>query len=134
MINQDNLLNVIRRTAARFATLYVDDGAERALERATAPGIEGRPVTDRAVDLCSWHEWQRDRLYVRQVAHVVVDRLQGVARGVSQELVKPPLSFSGKQGDAKSKGLLQFRRERRQHGDCSRNMKPANDHLNARRA
>ena len=36
----DDLLHIVRRPPPRFAALHVDDGAERALKRASAAGIE----------------------------------------------------------------------------------------------
>ena len=39
-------LDVVGAAAARFAALHVDDGAERALERAAAAGVERRHVAD----------------------------------------------------------------------------------------
>ncbi len=41
-------LDIVGRAAARLAALHVDDGAERALERAAAAGIEAR-IARRAV-------------------------------------------------------------------------------------
>ena len=40
----DDLLDVVRRAAARFAALHVDDRAEGTLERATASGVEAGHV------------------------------------------------------------------------------------------
>src|SRR6266849_3516288 len=36
----NDLLDVVRRPKARLAALHVDDGAERALERAATAGVE----------------------------------------------------------------------------------------------
>ena len=44
-----DLLDIIRRAAPRLAPLHIDDGAEGALERAAAAGIEARHVADGAL-------------------------------------------------------------------------------------
>ena len=45
------LLDVVRRAAARLAALHVDDGAERALVRAAAAGVEAGVVTGGALEV-----------------------------------------------------------------------------------
>ena len=45
-IGAHDALDVVGAAAARFAALHVDDGAERALERAAAAGVEAGDVAD----------------------------------------------------------------------------------------
>ena len=58
----NDVLDVVRRAASRFPSLHVDDGAERALVRAAAAGIEGRVVACRALDVLAQQERHRRRL------------------------------------------------------------------------
>src|SRR5207248_2166616 len=56
----DDALDVVRRSAARLASLHVDDRAEGTLERATASGVEAGHVARRArstdgADERNWH-------------------------------------------------------------------------------
>ena len=49
-VGPDYLFDVVRRTPPRFATLHVDDRAERTSERATAAGVKTRRRTGRQID------------------------------------------------------------------------------------
>src|SRR5581483_11518356 len=72
----EDALDVVGTAAARFAALYVDDGAERALERAAAAGIEGRDVADGLAHRVA-RQIRNHRVFERrQVVDVIVDRLE----------------------------------------------------------
>ena len=58
----DDALDVVGRAAAGFASLHVDDGAERALVGAAAAGVEGRVVARRALDVLLQQERRRRSL------------------------------------------------------------------------
>ncbi len=58
----DDVLDVVGRAAARFATLHVDDGAERALVGTAAAGIEGRVIAGGALDMLAQQERRRRTL------------------------------------------------------------------------
>ena len=49
-VHAQDLLDAVGGAVARFASLHVDDGAERALEGAAAAGVEARHVADGALD------------------------------------------------------------------------------------
>src|SRR5690606_10773479 len=62
----DELLDVVGRAATRFAALHVDDRAERALERATAPRVEAGIAAERAGDIAGGQEGRRRAFDARQ--------------------------------------------------------------------
>ena len=73
----DDPLDVVGRAPSRFPSLHVNDGAERALVRAAAAGIEGRVIARRALDVLAQQEGYRRRLDRRKVVEIIVDRLEG---------------------------------------------------------
>ena len=118
-------LDVVRRAIARLASLNVDDGAEAALERAAAPGVEAGVVPG---DLCHDGARQhRDRRggHVRHVVQVIVDRLRLARIDVLQELRKPVFALPRVQDHPERLRLFQVRRQFGQHGDAARDVEAA---------
>ena len=78
-------LDIVGGAIARLAPLDVDDGAEAALERAAASGVEAGVVPgDFGHDGARQH-WNRRRSHVRHVVQVIVDRLRLAQIDVLQE-------------------------------------------------
>jgi hypothetical protein len=116
----------------RLATLHVDDGAERALERAAAAGVEACVVADRAPHEFMRQERPRRPVDARQVFHVVVDRLQAPGRSVADEIVEPVLRLAGKQRDTHLAGEIEVDRAPIEHREAAGNVEPADRHPDAR--
>ncbi len=75
-IGAHDRLDVVGRAVARFAALHIDDGAEAALERTAAAGIEARIMAGDP----RHHRTRQDRIdrrrHFRHVAEIIVDRLR----------------------------------------------------------
>ena len=127
-------LDVVRVAPARFAALHIDDGAERALERAAAPGIEGGQ--DAVIALDEPPRQIRDGLVlqVRQVVHIVVDRLRRAAMDVLEEALEMLLRLAGVERDPEIDRLLELRRQLFEHRHHARDVEAADRHLHALRA
>ena len=118
-------LDIVGGPIARLAPLDVDDGAEAALERAAASGVEARVVPgDFGHHRARQHRDRRGG-HVRHVVQVIVDRL-GLARiDVLQELREPVFALPRVQDHAERLRLFQVRRQFGQHGDAARDMETA---------
>ncbi len=124
-------LDVVGGAAARDAALNVDDGAETALERTAAPGVETRDVAADLADLGLGQDRHRHLRDVWQVVHVIVKRLERAVVCVAQHALETPLGFAGEQRDAEIHRLLQFRLDARQHRQRARDMEAADRDLHA---
>jgi hypothetical protein len=122
-------LDVVGRAVARLAALDVDDGAERALERAAAAAVEARIVVEIAMN----HLGRQDRdgrvLEPRQIVHVIVEWLEIPGMGVPEHLVHAAFRLAGEDRDAEILGLPDLRRNLRQHGQAAADMEAADAHL-----
>ena len=127
----DDPLDVVGRAAARLAALHVDDGAERALERAAAAGVEARVIARGAPDASARQIGHAACLERRQVVEVIVERLERARGGVAQHAVEPPLGLAGEQRDPEVEGLLKVGVHLRQHGEAAGDMEPADDDRDA---
>ena len=124
-------LDVVGAAAAGFAALHVDDGAERALERTAASGVEGRHIADGLAHRVARQE-RRHRVFQRgQIVDVIIDRLEQACGGIAQHLVHAAFRFAGKQRDAHVERLLQVSHDVRKHRQHAGDMKAADDHGNA---
>ena len=126
------MLDVVRRAAARLAALHVDDGAERALIRTAAAGVERGVMIGRAFQVLRRQERRRRRFQPRQLVHVIVDRLRAChARRRARRVEAALFRFAGEQAAAHVERLLQIGLHAGQHGDAAGNMKAADHHRNA---
>ena len=124
-------LDVVRRAPPRFPPLHVDDGAERALERAAAPGVEGGHVAD-GLAYGIAREIRRHRVFQRrQIVDVIVDRLERTGGGITQDLVHAPFRFAGKQSDAHVERLLQVGHDGGKHRQHAGDVETPDDHRDA---
>ena len=123
----DGFFDIVGRAAARLAPLHVDDGAERALIRAAAPGVETRQMLHGPAQIVGRQDGNRARLDRRQIVEVVVDRLQRSVRGIAQDRVDPPLEFTGEQADADVEGGAQVGLQLGQHRETAGDVESA-DH------
>ena len=131
----DHLLDVVGRAPARDAALHVDDRAERALIGAAAAGIERRIGAGDAVDHIVGEVGDRLAGKVRQILHVIVDRLRGAGPDfLEQRLVTAVLRLAGEDRAADVDGLLDVRRDRLQHRKAAGDMEAADRDGDARRA
>jgi hypothetical protein len=130
-----NVLDIVGVAITRLAALDVDDRAERALERAAAPGVEAGAGAGRARQPIARQE-RRDRAFqVRQVVHIIVERPQRATIGVAQHLIEPSvLRLAGENGYAQILGLADVGRQLRQHGEAAGDVKATDADLDARRA
>ena len=130
----NDLLDVVRRAEARLAALHVDDGAERALKRAAAAGVEARVGAGGALDELARQEGDGRAANARQVVHVIVERLELALGGVAQNGVEPAFRLAGKQGDSQIAGELKVNGGSVQHRQAAGNVEPAHRDRNVRRA
>ena len=122
----DDRFEVVGAAEAALAALHVDDGAERALERAAAAEIEARLAALVAGERRRRQMRRRRALDARQVVHVVVERLQPAVPGVEQHLVEPAfLGLAGIDRDAHVHGRLDLGRHDRQHRQAAGGMEAA---------
>jgi hypothetical protein len=117
-----------------FRPCTFDDGAERALERTAAAGIEARHALDCLPQMLGGKNRRRRRFESGQVFQVVVDRLQRAVRRVGEDFIHPPFQFAGEQADAHIDRNLQVGLQAGQHGEASGYMEPADHHRKAGRA
>ena len=123
---------IVGSAEAALAALHVDDGAERALERAAAAEIEARLAAFVAGQGCRRQAGRRCALDARQIVHVVVERLQRAVPGIEQDGVEPAfLGLAGEDRDAHVHGRLDLRRHDRQHRQAARGMEAAHRHRQA---
>jgi hypothetical protein len=130
-VGAQDAFDVVGAAPAGLASLHVDDGAERALERAAASGIEaGHALYGPAHPAAGEqrHDGARER---RQVVDEIVGRPQAVRGGVAQDLVHAAFGFPGKQRDPHVEGLLQVGRRRGEHRKHAGDMEPADDDRDA---
>ena len=121
-----DLFQIVRRADAALAPLHVDDGAERALVGAAAAEIDARQVADGALHVLARQERRRLAGELRQVVHVVVQRLERAVVGVAQHLIEPV--FFRLAGEKRNAHLLRgfdVGRQFRQHGDAAGDMESA---------
>ncbi len=128
----DDLLHLFDGAAARLAALHVDDGAERALERAAAAGVKAGVLADGAADGRGGQHRRGRALQRWQVVQVVIERLQLAVPRVAQNLIEAVLlGLAGEERDAHVHRLLQLRRDAAEHRQAARNVKAAEAHLNS---
>ncbi len=118
-------LDIVGVARARLASLDVDDRAEAAHERAAAAGVEARPHTRGPRHDLGGEVRRRHALQPREVAHVVVERLQLAAIGGLQQFVEASLRFPGEERDAEIHRVAKLRRHVRQHREATADVKPA---------
>ena len=124
-------LNIVSGAIARLSPLDVDDGAEAALERAAAFGVEARVVPRHLGHDGAWQHRDRRRGHVRHVVQVIVNRLWPAQIDVLQEFPKPALALSCVEDHPERLRLFQVRRQFGQHGDAARDMKAADSDRHA---
>ena len=83
IVHPNDVLDIVWRAAARFAALHVDDRAERTLIGTAAAGIEAGGAAGGALRAFNRHQRDRRAFDTRQVAHVVVERLERARSGVA---------------------------------------------------
>jgi hypothetical protein len=127
----DDLLDIVRRAPPRFAALDIDDGAEAALERAAAAGVEARQMAGGALNALHRQDRHRCDFEARQIVHVIVERLQRAVPRVAQHLIEPPLGLAGEERDAQRLCLAQLGRHVGQHRQRARDMEAADADLHA---
>ena len=126
---EDDALDVVGVAPARLAALDVDDGAERALERAAAPRVEGREHAVVALHEAPRQIGDRLPLQVRQGVHVVVDRLRRAGVDILQEGLELLLRLAGEKDDAEIDRLLELGGQLLQHRDAAADVEAADRHL-----
>ena len=67
-----DVLDIVGAAAARLTALHVDDGAERALERAATPRIEARHVAQSAADMAVRQEGRHRSFQTGKIFDVVI--------------------------------------------------------------
>ena len=123
---------IVGGAEAALAALDIDDGAERALERAAAAKIEARDAPFVARERRRRKAGRRCSFHARQVIHVVVKWLQRAVPGVAQHLVEAAfLGFAREHRDTHVHGGLDLRRHDRQHRNTARDMEAAQRHRKA---
>ena len=130
-VGAHDAFDVVRRAIARLAPLHVDDGAEAALERAAAAGVEARIMAGDAGDHLARQDRIGRRRHVRQIVHIVVDRLRRSGRHVAQEDIHAAFGFARIERDAEVERLLQVRRQLGKHGEAPADVKATDRHPNA---
>ena len=126
----DNLFHVVSRTPARFSALHINDGAERALERTAAPGIEAGQAAAGTPDAGDREHGQRRSVQRGQIVHVVVERLERTVPGVPQDVLEAPFGFAREERNAEFHRLSQFRSRLMQHRQRAGYVEPPDANLN----
>src|SRR5258708_9898182 len=124
------MLNIVCRTVARFAALYVDDGAKRALVGAAAAGVETSAGAKRALDISLREERHRHALHARQVFHVIVYRREASRGHVSNYRFETLLGFTSEYSDTHVPANVEIHCAAIQHRQASRYMKASDGHSN----
>jgi hypothetical protein len=127
-------LHVVGGAVTRNSTLHVDDGAEAALERAAAAGIEARIFGEHELDQIARQDRRHRARQLGHVVEIVVDRLGRAVCHLAQHVAHAALGLAGEQMNAEIQRLLHFRRDFRQHGETAADMEAAHDHRHAERA
>ena len=125
----DYLLQIVRRPESAFASLDIDDRAERALIRAATSEVDGRDRPGVAPHM--FLRTQRYRLIgqIGQVRHMIVERLQFALPSVDQDFIEARiLGFAGEQADPQVLRFTQRHMHFIEHGDAARDVESANTH------
>jgi hypothetical protein len=122
------MLNIVCRTVARFAALYVDDGAKRALVGAAAAGVETSAGAKRAHNISLREERHRHALHARQVFHIIVYRREASRGHVGNYGFETPLGFTGEYGDTHVVANVEIHCAAIQHRQASRYMQTSDGH------
>ena len=127
VIGAHDRLDVVGGAIARLAALDVDDGAEAALERTAAAGVEAGVMADDPPHHFLRQHRDRGRLHAGHVMEVVVDGLRLAGGDVADEVGHPSLALAREQGHAERLRLFQVRRQFGQHRYAAGDMESA-DH------
>ena len=128
----DDRFEIVGGAETALAALHVDDGAERALERAAAAEVEARHPALVARQRRRRQVRRRGASEVRQVVHVVVERLHRAVHRVAQHEVEAAfLGLAGEDRDAHVHGFLDLGRRYRQHRQAARHVEAADRHRQA---
>ena len=130
-IGANDRLDVVGRAIARLAPLHVDDGAERALERAAPPGIEAGDDARRPLDAGGPQNRNRRALDPRQVAHEIIERPHAAREGVLQHHIEAALGLAGEQRNPERLRFDEIVGHLRQHREAAGDVKPTDGHLHA---
>jgi hypothetical protein len=123
-------LDVVGTAAARFAALHVDNGAERALERTAAAGVESGDVADGLAHRIS-RQKRRHRVFERrEVIDVIVDRLERTGGGIAHYFFHAAFRLAREQRHAHVERLLQIGADGIEHRQHAGNVEAADDHCN----
>ena len=132
-VQAHEMLDVVGRAEARLASLHVDDGAERALIRAAAAGVEAGAQAERARDVSLGQERRRRSFDLRQVLHEVVERRQPAGGGIAQHRFEPALGLAGEDGDAHLAAGVEIDRVAVEHRQATRHVEAADQRQGCRR-
>ena len=128
----DDRFEIVGGAEPALATLHVDDGAERALERAAAAEIEARHAALVARQRRRRQMRRGGAFEARQIVHVVVERLHRAVHRVAQHEVEPAfLGLAGEDRDAHIHGFLDLGRHHRQHRQAARHVEATDRHRQA---
>ena len=127
-----HLLDVVGRAVTRLAALHVDDRAERALERAAAPGVEAGVGAGGALDVFARQEGDRRAADIGKIIHVIVLRLEPAGGGVLQQQVEPPFGLAGHDRDAQIARTIKVHGLAVQHRQAAGGVEAAEHYRDAR--
>ena len=131
VVRAHDLLDVFRRATARLAALHVDDGAERALVRAAAAGVEAGGTAGGALRAFDRHQRDRRAFDTRQVVHEIVQRLELTLGRIEQHFVEPAFRLAGEQRDAHRLGAVEIGIDAVEHGQHAGDVEAADPDLDA---
>jgi hypothetical protein len=126
--------DIVGTAAPRFAALYVDDGAERTLERAAAAGVEGGHVADGLAHRIAGQKRRHGVFERRQIVDVIVDRFERARCRIAHDVVHAPFGLAHKQRHAHIERLLQIRRKALEHREHAGDVEAADDYRDAGRS
>src|SRR5262249_3270767 len=127
----DNLVDILGGAAARFAALHIDDGAERAQERASAAGIETAQTPGSPLDARSRENWKGGAGDGREIIHVVVNRLEITLKCIAQHLIEASFGFACEERDAEIERFLEFGRQIGKHRETAGDVESSETDLDA---
>ena len=108
-VRPDYAFDIIRRAATRNTALYIYDRAEGTCEWTAPSGVKASRRSGCQMDTFRRKERRRHTFDIRQIVHVIIDRLQVAGVGVDQHFTQSAFGFAREKRDAEVQGLLNIR-------------------------
>ena len=134
VVETNDALDIICGPEPGFSTVDVDDRAEAALERTTAPSVETRPRGHAAASRGFGNDGTDGTRQVREGRQNIVYGRQGPSMGIPDHAFEMFLRLAGKDRDPQLQGLHDLRGHAGQHGEAAAHVEAAYAHGHPRRS